>query len=70
MHIAGLGGGLVPITFAQGLEAIDEERRLFYVGLTRARKVLELSWAQRSTSARAERAPSRFLDEIRAPSGA
>lgn len=69
VYIAGLSEGLVPITFAQGLEAIDEERRLFYVGITRARTSLELSWAQRSTSARAERAPSRFLDEVRAPKG-
>jgi len=68
VYIAGLSEGLVPITFAQGLEAIDEERRLFYVGITRARKVLELSWSQRATTVRAERAPSRFLDEIRAPS--
>lgn len=67
VYIAGLSEGLVPITFAQGLEAVDEERRLFYVGITRARRVLELSWAQRQTSARAERAPSRFLDEVRAP---
>ena len=69
VYIAGLSEGLVPISFAQGLDAIDEERRLFYVGITRARKVLGLSWAQRSTSARAERAPSRFLDETRAPRG-
>jgi len=67
VYIAGLSEGLVPITFAQGLEAVDEERRLFYVGLTRARKVLELSWAVRATTARADRAPSRFLDEVRAP---
>jgi DNA helicase-2/ATP-dependent DNA helicase PcrA len=68
VYIVGLSEGLVPITFAQGLEAIDEERRLFYVGITRARRVLELSWAQRASSTRAERAPSRFLDEVRAPS--
>ncbi len=67
VYIVGLSEGFVPITFAQGLEAIDEERRLFYVGITRARKVLELSWAVRSTAARADRAPSRFLDEVRAP---
>ena len=67
VYIAGLSEGLVPIVFAQGLEAIDEERRLFYVGITRARKALELSWAQRATTARAERAASRFLDEVRAP---
>lgn len=67
VHIAGLSEGLVPIVFAQGLEAVDEERRLFYVGITRARVALELSWAQRALTARAERSPSRFLDEVRAP---
>ena len=67
VYIVGLSEGFVPITFAHGLEAIDEERRLFYVGITRARKVLELSWAVRGTAARADRAPSRFLDEVRAP---
>lgn len=67
VHLVGLAEGLLPIVFAQGLEAIDEERRLLYVGITRARRVLELSWAQRQAPARAERAPSRFLDELRAP---
>lgn len=67
VHIVGLAEGLLPIVFAHGLEAIDEERRLLYVGITRARRVLELSWAERAAPARAERSPSRFLDELRAP---
>jgi len=67
VYISGLSEGLVPITFAQGLEAIDEERRLLYVGITRARRALELSWSKRASISRAERAPSRFLDEVRAP---
>jgi len=67
VHIVGLSEGLVPISFAQGFDAIDEERRLFYVGITRARRVLELSWAVRGMGSRAERQPSRFLDEVRAP---
>ncbi|MER3389442.1 MAG: ATP-dependent helicase [Microcella sp.] len=70
VYIAGLSEGLVPITFAHGLEAVDEERRLLYVGITRARRALELSWSRRASSARAERAPSRFLDEVRAPAAA
>ncbi|GAA1741242.1 UvrD-helicase domain-containing protein [Microcella frigidaquae] len=67
VHLVGLGEGQLPIVFAQGLEAIDEERRLLYVGITRARRELALSWAQRPAPTRAERAPSRFLDELRAP---
>lgn len=67
VHIIGLTEGHLPIVFAQGLEAIDEERRLLYVGITRARRALELSWAERPAPTRPERAPSRFLDELRAP---
>ena len=39
---------------------IDEERRLFYVGLTRAKKFLYLTWSR-------SRPRSRFLDEIDPP---
>jgi DNA helicase-2/ATP-dependent DNA helicase PcrA len=67
VHLIGLTEGTLPIVFAQGLEAIDEERRLLYVGITRARRELALSWAERPSASRAERAPSRFLDELRAP---
>jgi DNA helicase-2/ATP-dependent DNA helicase PcrA len=40
---------------------VDEERRLFYVGLTRARRHLVLTWDGR---------PSRFLDELGARAAA
>jgi DNA helicase-2/ATP-dependent DNA helicase PcrA len=45
---------------------LGEERRLLYVGITRAREVLYLTRAcQRSSRAAARpRTPSRFLDEI------
>jgi DNA helicase II / ATP-dependent DNA helicase PcrA len=43
-------------------EAIEEERRLLYVGMTRAREDLALSWAQaRNPGQAARRKPSRFL---------
>ncbi len=47
-------------------EALEEERRLFYVGMTRARERLHLSHARwRRMQGREERAlPSRFLDEV------
>lgn len=47
-------------------DAIEEERRLFYVGITRARQELMLSWARtrRRHGEVLERAPSRFLDEL------
>jgi DNA helicase II / ATP-dependent DNA helicase PcrA len=66
VFLAGLTDGMLPIVYAQTDEAIEEERRLLYVGITRARKLLCLSWAlARSADARAGRRPSRFVAEIR-----
>ena len=66
VFLVGLSEGLVPITFAADPEAIEEERRLVYVGLTRAREHLALSWAlARTPGGRQSRTPSRFLDGIR-----
>lgn len=63
VFLAGCSDGLIPITMAEGAVAIEEERRLLYVGLTRARRELRLSWAgARSPGGRATRRPSRFLD--------
>ncbi|MFM9034707.1 MAG: HRDC domain-containing protein, partial [Mycobacterium sp.] len=46
-------------------EAVEEERRLLYVGITRARTHLELSWAAaRAPGGRQTRKPSRFLGGI------
>src|SRR5690554_792972 len=65
VFLVGLSEGLVPITYAKTPEAIDEERRLLYVGITRARKQLHLSWAQTGQGRSAARSPSRFLEELR-----
>ena len=66
--IVGLCEGLMPISFAQGWEAVEEERRLLYVGVTRAREHLHLSWSRsRTPGGRATRSPSRFLDGLFAP---
>ena len=47
-------------------EELEEERRLFYVGITRAREKLVMTWCRRRrTFGRySDMAPSRFLDEI------
>jgi DNA helicase II / ATP-dependent DNA helicase PcrA len=66
VFLAGLTDGTVPIIYAQSDEAIEEERRLLYVGVTRARDRLFLSWAlARTPGARRSRKPSRFLDGLR-----
>ena len=63
-----LTDGAVPIVYAQSAEAIEEERRLLYVGITRARQRLFLSWSlARAPGGRRTRKPSRFLDELRGP---
>lgn len=66
VFLVGLSEGLMPISFADSPEAVDEERRLLYVGITRAREHLALSWSTaRTPGGRANRKPSRFLDGLR-----
>ncbi|WP_284750534.1 ATP-dependent DNA helicase UvrD2 [Amycolatopsis sp. RTGN1] len=63
VFLVGLAEGTMPILHAGDDEAaIEEERRLFYVGVTRAREHLWLSWAlARTPGARRNRRRSRFL---------
>ncbi|MFI2615796.1 ATP-dependent DNA helicase UvrD2 [Streptomyces sp. NPDC018584] len=71
VFLVGLAEGMMPITYAKTDEQIEEERRLLYVGVTRARVHLSLSWAlSRSPGGRPNRRPSRFLDGLRPGSGA
>ncbi len=66
VFLIGLSEGMVPITYAETAAAIEEERRLLYVGVTRAREHLALSWSlARSPGAKGTRRPSRFLDGLR-----
>jgi DNA helicase II / ATP-dependent DNA helicase PcrA len=60
--LPGLVEGLMPIVHAKTPDAIEEERRLLYVAVTRARQHLHLSWSQGRAAARHR---SRFLDDIR-----
>jgi len=66
VHLAGIEHGLVPIFQAQTQEAAAEERRLFYVAVTRAERELWIHHAEERTfGARvSRRKPSPYLDEI------
>ena len=66
VHLAGAEDGYVPISRARETEAIEEERRLLYVAVTRAERVLRISWAQTRTFGErtVERRPSPFLRSV------
>jgi DNA helicase II / ATP-dependent DNA helicase PcrA len=60
--VPGLTEGIMPIVHAKTAEAVEEERRLLYVAVTRARVHLALSWAPaRTPGAEPTRQRSRFL---------
>lgn len=77
VYLAGVEEGLLPHqgrdedidpeTAANELaQRIQEERRLMYVGITRARRSLHLSWCKKRRRAREDvaREPSRFIEEM------
>ena len=65
VFLAGMSEGLMPISLAETEEAVHEERRLLYVGITRARVHLDISFARsRNPGGRATRRRTRFLDGI------
>ncbi len=63
VFLAGVSEGLVPISLAKGEEGVAEERRLLYVGITRAKRYLQVSYAKGNGS-RANRKRSRFLEAV------
>ncbi|MEV5955573.1 ATP-dependent DNA helicase UvrD2 [Streptomyces sp. NPDC051987] len=66
VFLVGVAEGMVPITYAKTDEQVEEERRLLYVGVTRARERLHVSWSlSRTPGGRPGRRPSRFLDGLR-----
>ncbi len=65
VFIVGATDGMIPITYADTPGSVEEERRLLYVGVTRARERLTVSWAlARAPGGRGTRRPSRFLDGL------
>ncbi|SDG70326.1 ATP-dependent DNA helicase, Rep family [Klenkia brasiliensis] len=71
VFVVGLVDGVVPI--AQSLvrpEAVEEERRLLYVAVTRAREQLTLSWSlSRQPGGKRPRSRSRFLEGLAPDTG-
>ena len=69
VFLVGLADGTLPTTYAKTPEQLEEERRLLYVGVTRARQWLWLSYGQsRSPGGRARR-PCRFLPQLERTGG-
>jgi DNA helicase-2/ATP-dependent DNA helicase PcrA len=67
VFLCGISEGIVPLADPRtGKIDIEEERRLFYVGLTRAREELVLTSAGRrmARGGAVEAGPSRFIDDI------
>src|ERR1700761_5067596 len=66
--LPGLTEGIMPIVHARTAEAVEEERRLLYVAVPRARVPLALSWSPaRTPGTEASRQRSRFLAALQAP---
>jgi DNA helicase II / ATP-dependent DNA helicase PcrA len=67
VHVCGVEDGLVPFAGARTPEALAEERRLLYVAITRAERVLRLTWATRRRVGTDEkpRRPSPYLADLR-----
>ena len=65
VFLVGLVDGTLPIQHAVTPDEVEEERRLLYVGITRARRHVHLSWAlARGAGGRRTRRVSRFLESV------
>ncbi|GAA3448244.1 ATP-dependent DNA helicase UvrD2 [Dactylosporangium matsuzakiense] len=70
VFLVGLTEGTLPVIHARTPDAVEEERRLLYVGVTRARHTLWLSHAAARTPGGRPRRQSRFVPTSTPPSGA
>lgn len=65
VFLVGMHEGAMPLVYAGSPAEVEEERRLMYVGVTRARDALHVSWAAaRSPGGRSTRRQSRFLAKL------
>ena len=65
VFIVGAAEGNLPIVYADTEERIEEERRLFYVGVTRAQDRLVVTWSLTRPGSGRHRQASRFLASMR-----
>ncbi len=64
VYVPCLADGIVPLRQVARSEALDEERRLLYVAITRAARTLELSWSRGNAGRSRHRDVSRFLTAL------
>jgi len=62
--LLGIHEGSLPFVLATSPEQISEEQRLLYVGVTRARRLLRVSWSRTRSGNGHARTPSRFLQPV------
>src|ERR1700686_1462591 len=66
VFMVGVEEGILPHRESVASGSVDEERRLMYVGMTRAQQSLQLSWCRRRKRAGEwhDAGPSRFIGEL------
>jgi DNA helicase II / ATP-dependent DNA helicase PcrA len=69
VFVVGLVDGTLPTSYAKTPDAVEEERRLLYVGITRARQWVTLSYAAARSPGGRQRRASRFLAAIESETG-
>ena len=62
VFVIGANENIIPYKKAKTPEEIEEERRLFYVAMTRAKKKLVISYTKERNGKKME--PSRFVEEV------
>ncbi|HEX2771949.1 MAG TPA: ATP-dependent DNA helicase UvrD2 [Micromonosporaceae bacterium] len=70
VFLVGLADGTLPTPYARTPDQIEEERRLLYVGVTRAREWLWLSYGSARSPGGRQRRPCRFLPQLDRSGGA
>jgi len=67
VYLAGAEEGILPHARSVADDTVEEERRLMYVAITRAQRLLTVTWAKTRSKygTRVDTSPSRFIFEMR-----